>query len=143
MSGAASRTFQTLRYFPGGQEKFCYGLGPLDVSSRYLVRASFLYGSYDAATAFPSFRLSLDTSPWATITIVDASTVYTEEFIAVATGTNFTVCLYRGTTGNPFISTLELRPLAAAMYSVPYLDISFLRRTVRINFGALSDQPLR
>ncbi|BBM98977.1 hypothetical protein MPTK1_1g17720 [Marchantia polymorpha subsp. ruderalis] len=143
VSGAASRTFQTLRYFPGGQEKFCYGLGPLDVSSRYLVRASFLYGSYDAATAFPSFRLSLDTSPWATITIVDASTVYTEEFIAVATGTNFTVCLYRGTTGNPFISTLELRPLAAAMYSVPYLDISFLRRTVRINFGALSDQPLR
>ncbi|KAL2651406.1 hypothetical protein R1flu_019534 [Riccia fluitans] len=143
LSDGSSRSLQTLRFFPSDGKKHCYTVGPVNVSTRYLMRASFLYESYDGADTFPSFEISLDTSPWATVNIITASAVYVEEFVAVATGGSFVVCLYEGTNGNPFISSLELRPLGAGMYSVPYLDQSFLRKTLRVNFGALSAEAVR
>ncbi|KAL3700361.1 hypothetical protein R1sor_018383 [Riccia sorocarpa] len=138
-----SRSLQTLRYFSSDDQKHCYTVGPVNVSMRYLMRASFLYENYDGADTFPSFQISLGTSPWATVNIINASAVYVEELVAVATDTSFLVCLYKGSTGNPFISSLELRPLAAGMYSVPYLGQFFLRKTARINFSALSADAVR
>lgn len=143
-SVTASVPLQTLRYFPGTNGKHCLNIGPTNISGRYLVRATFLYGNYDSASAYPTFSISLDASPWATVTIGNATNPYFNEFIAVATSSNgFVVCLVAGSTGSPFISTLELRPLVGAMYSLPYIKTSFLTTIARINFGAPSADPVR
>lgn len=135
---------QTLRYFPGTQGKYCYTIGPVNESSRYLVRATFLYGNYDGANAYPTFSISVGASPWASVTINNATFPAFNEFLAVATSSkSFVVCLLRGSTGSPFISTLELRPLTGAMYANPLAGSSFLTYVSRINFGAPNADSVR
>jgi hypothetical protein len=135
---------QTLRYFPGTQPKYCFNIGPVNVSSRYLVRATFLYGNYDGANDYPSFFISVGVSPWASVTIANATNPSFNEFIAVATSSSsLVVCLWKGTTGSPFISTLELRPLIDAMYALDYLNNNYLSYVARINFGAPSTDSVR
>ncbi|CAM6119438.1 unnamed protein product [Calypogeia fissa] len=135
---------QTLRYFPATQGKSCYTIGPANIRTRYLVRATFLYGNYDGANTFPTFSISLDSSSWATVVIQNATYPYFNEFVATATSSDgFVVCLLPGTTGSSFISTLELRPLIGPMYLLPYINTAFLSSIVRINFGAPSADSVR
>lgn len=134
--------YRRRRDFPADRKKYCYTLN-ITERRRYLVRATFRYGDSDTGDPYPEFQLYLDTTMWASITVLDASRVYTEEMIIRATSTSISVCLCCATTGSPFISTLELRPLNLSMYATDYEDNFFLKVAARVNFGAPSKDPIR
>lgn len=133
-----------LRYFPNNQSKNCYTL-PANLSTRYLIRATFLYGNYDGATTNPIFDISLDATIWATITILNATETYYQEIVAIAQSrsSTFSVCLLNVNQGTPFLSSLELRPLFGSIYGLPYLSAAYLSSMLRINFGAPSFASVR
>ncbi|PKA54484.1 putative LRR receptor-like serine/threonine-protein kinase [Apostasia shenzhenica] len=137
-----SPQYKFYRYFPVDNKKYCYTLNTTE-RRRYLVRATFLYGDSYSGSSYPMFKLYLDSTLWATITINDASRVYLEEMIIWAQTSSFQVCLCCSSTGFPFISTLELRPLNLSMYFTSYEENFFLKVSARINFGAISADPLR
>ncbi|XP_057949441.1 probable LRR receptor-like serine/threonine-protein kinase At1g67720 isoform X2 [Malania oleifera] len=130
------------RDFPIDRKKYCYTLST-EERRRYLVRATFLYGSSENEDAYPKFQLYLDATEWATVTVRDASRVYVMEMIIRAPSASIDVCLCCATTGSPFISTLELRPLNLSMYITDFEDDFYLRVAARVNFGAPSMDVLR
>ncbi|XP_038989699.1 probable LRR receptor-like serine/threonine-protein kinase At1g67720 isoform X1 [Phoenix dactylifera] len=130
------------RYFPADSKKYCYTLSTTE-RRRYLVRATFLYGNSDSGNPYPMFQLFMDSTYWSTVTIKDASSVFVEEMIIRATSSSLQVCLCCASTSYPFISTLELRPLNVSMYATNYEDDFYLKVAARVNFGALSDEPIR
>ncbi|KAH7513030.1 hypothetical protein FEM48_Zijuj12G0153100 [Ziziphus jujuba var. spinosa] len=56
---------------------------------------------------------------------------------------NLNVCLSNATTGQPFISTLELRQFNGSMYYTEFEAQFYLSISARINFGADSEAPIR
>jgi hypothetical protein len=74
---------------------------------------------------------------------LDASRVYVKEMIIRAPSSSIDVCICCATTGSPFISTLELRPLNLSMYATDFEDNFFLEVAARVNFGALSKDAIR
>eukprot|EP00268_Persea_americana_P052094 TRINITY_DN5816_c0_g1_i7.p1 TRINITY_DN5816_c0_g1~~TRINITY_DN5816_c0_g1_i7.p1 ORF type:complete len:700 (-),score=85.48 TRINITY_DN5816_c0_g1_i7:2458-4557(-) len=129
-------------YFPADSKKYCYTLSTTE-RRRYLIRATFQYGIFDDGNPYPIFQLYLDSTKWSDITITDPSRVYIDEMIIRAPSTSVDVCLCCASTGYPFISTLELRPLNASMYATDYEDEFFLKVAARVNFGALSKDAIR
>ena len=77
------------------------------------------------------------------MTIFDASRVYVNEMIIRAPSSSIDVCICCATTGSPFISTLELRPLNLSMYATDFEDSFFLRVAARVNFGAKTKDVIR
>ncbi|XP_058093805.1 probable LRR receptor-like serine/threonine-protein kinase At1g67720 isoform X3 [Magnolia sinica] len=134
--------YMQYRYFPADSKKYCYTLSTVE-RRRYLVRATFLYGNSNTDDPYPSFQLYLDSTRWSTIMITDASRIYIEEMIIRAPSTSIHVCLCCASTGSPFISTLELRPLNFSMYATNYEDDFYLKVAARVNFGALSKDAIR
>ncbi|GAU26733.1 hypothetical protein TSUD_317310 [Trifolium subterraneum] len=67
------KQYMTLRHFPADSRKYCY---TLDVVSRtrYLLRATFLYGNFDNNNVYPKFDISIGATDWSTIVISDANT---------------------------------------------------------------------
>ena len=108
-----------------------------------MVRATFQYGSLKDEDTYPKFKLYLDTTEWSTVTIFDASRIYVNEMIIRASSTSIDVCICCATTGSPFISTLELRPLNLSMYTTDFEDSFFLRVAARVNFGAKTKDVIR
>ncbi|XP_042498243.1 probable LRR receptor-like serine/threonine-protein kinase At1g67720 isoform X2 [Macadamia integrifolia] len=137
-----SSQYRRRRDFPADRNKYCYTLSTTQ-RRRYLVRATFQYGNSDSGDPYPKFQLYLDATMWSTITVLDASRVYVEEMIIRATSTSIDVCLCCASTGSPFISTLELRPLNLSMYATDYEDCFYLAVAARVNFGAPSNDPIR
>ncbi|WOH08162.1 hypothetical protein DCAR_0727599 [Daucus carota subsp. sativus] len=107
----------------------------------YLVRATFLYGN--SKSTFPKFQVYLDATKWSTVSITNASEVHVEEMIIRAQSNSVDVCLCQATTGSPFISTLELRPLNQSMYATEFEDEFYLKVAARVNFGATSNEAIR
>ena len=144
MSGQGRRPYRTVRYFPADGRKYCYRVS-VRARTRYLVRASFLYGNFDGSRVFPEFDLYVGASRWSTIVIYDESKVVTREMVALAQSgsSSLSVCLANATTGHPFISTLELRPLNASLYHTAFEAAFFLSLAARINFGAPTADPVR
>ncbi|OAY68788.1 putative LRR receptor-like serine/threonine-protein kinase [Ananas comosus] len=136
------RQYTTLRYFPADNRKYCYTLN-VRTRTRYLIRASFLYGDFDKSNVFPEFDMSLGATPWSTILISDAYTVESEELVVLASSPTLSVCLSNATIGQPFISTLELRQFNGSMYYTTYEAEFFLSLAARINFGAESNDSVR
>ncbi|KAF7818578.1 putative LRR receptor-like serine/threonine-protein kinase [Senna tora] len=136
------KQYTTLRHFPADSRKYCY---TLDVVSRtrYLLRASFLYGNFDNNNVYPKFDLSFGATHWCTIVISDANTIEMRELIFLATSSKVNVCLSNATTGQPFISTLELRQFNGSVYYTQFEEQFYLSVSARINFGAESDAPIR
>ena len=134
--------YQNRRDFPTDDKKYCYRLGTQE-RRRYLIRATFLYGSTEDVDTYPSFQLYLDATKWATVTIFDGSRTYVEEMIIRASSSSVDVCLCCATTGSPFISTLELRPLNLSMYATDYEDNFYLKVAARVNFGAPTKDSVR
>ncbi|KAI4343355.1 hypothetical protein L6164_010715 [Bauhinia variegata] len=134
--------YQRRRDFPVDSKKYCYTLSTQE-RRRYLVRATFQYGSLENGDTYPQFQIYLDATKWATVSISDASRVYVEEMIIRAPSNSISVCMCCATTGSPFISTLELRPLNLSMYATDYEDNFFLKVAARINFGAPSEDAIR
>ncbi|KAG5029366.1 hypothetical protein JHK87_012880 [Glycine soja] len=134
--------YQKRRDFPIDSKKYCYTLST-EERRRYLVRATFQYGSLDSGDTYPQFQLYLDATKWATVSIYDASRIYVKEMIIRAPSNSIDVCMCCATTGSPFISTLELRPLNLSMYATDFEDNFFLEVAARINFGAPTEDAVR
>ncbi|XP_052728994.1 probable LRR receptor-like serine/threonine-protein kinase At1g67720 isoform X2 [Vigna angularis] len=134
--------YQRRREFPIDSRKYCYTLGS-EQRRRYLVRATFQYGILDDGDTYPQFQLYLDATKWATVSIYDATRTYVKEMIFRAPSNSIDVCVCCATTGSPFISTLELRPLDLSMYATDFESNFFLKVAARINFGAPSEDVVR
>nr|XP_043631888.1 probable LRR receptor-like serine/threonine-protein kinase At1g67720 [Erigeron canadensis] len=134
--------YQTVRYFPADNRKYCYSLN-VKIRTRYLIRATFLYGNFDSNNVYPKFDISLGPTHWATVVISDANTIESQELIFLASDPMISVCLSNSTTGFPFISTLELRQFNGSVYLTPYESQFFLSVSARINFGADNEDPVR
>ncbi|TKY62187.1 LRR receptor serine/threonine-protein kinase [Spatholobus suberectus] len=136
------KQYTTLRHFPADSRKYCY---TLDVVSRtrYLLRATFLYGNFDNNNVYPKFDISVGATHWSTIVISDANGIEMRELIFLASSPTASVCLSNATTGQPFISTLELRQFNGSVYYTQYEDQFYLSVSARINFGAESDALIR
>lgn len=134
--------YQYRRDFPTDDKKYCYTLGTQE-RRRYLIRATFMYGSTENVGTYPSFQLYLDATKWASVTVFDGLRTYVEEMIIRAPSSSVDVCLCCATTGSPFISTLELRPLNVSMYATDFEDNFYLKVAARVNFGAPSKDPVR
>ncbi|KAG5248562.1 serine/threonine-specific receptor protein [Salix suchowensis] len=104
------KQYLNLRSFPDGN-KICYTLKPLRSKNKYLIRAGFLYGNYDELDDVPKFDLYLGVNWWATVTLTDASTLFTTEIIHLLSSDYVDICLVNTGFGTPFISVLELRLL--------------------------------
>ncbi|PKI32529.1 hypothetical protein CRG98_047073 [Punica granatum] len=142
-SNAGPTQYMTRRDFPVDGNKYCYTL-PTQQRRRYIVRATFQYaGLGTEEETYPKFQLYLDTTKWTTVTIFEASSVYVKEMIVRAPSDSVDVCLCCVTTGAPFISTLELRPLNLSMYATDFEDRFFLEVAARVNFGAATKEVLR
>ncbi|GMP50534.1 hypothetical protein CsSME_00017114 [Camellia sinensis var. sinensis] len=136
------KQYQTLRFFPADNRKYCYTLKVIS-RTRYLVRATFLYGNFDNNNVYPKFDISLGATHWATIVVSDASTIEFQELIFLALDSTISVCLSNATTGQAFISTLELRQFNGSVYLTQYESQFYLSTSARINFGADSEAPIR
>ncbi|KAK6146971.1 hypothetical protein DH2020_017883 [Rehmannia glutinosa] len=136
------KQYKTLRFFPADNNKYCYTLNVVS-RTRYLIRATFLYGNFDSNNVYPKFDISFGPTHWATIVISDANTIESQELIFLATDPTISVCLSNATTGQPFISTLELRQFNGSIYFNQFENQYFLSVSARINFGAESDAPVR
>lgn len=137
-AGAAiSIEMDTLRKFPE-RNKNCYEITPLQIGTKYLLRATFLYANYDGLASPPTFVLMLDADVWITVAL-NESDVKAEELIFMAKFKSSSFCLGRQSNGGvPIISSLELRPLEETMYWPVSQDYS-LFRLENTNFGAPND----
>ncbi|BFG16245.1 hypothetical protein CerSpe_025190 [Prunus speciosa] len=72
--------YQRRRDFPIDSKKYCYTLST-EERRRYLIRATFQYGSLKSEDTYPKFELYLDATQWSTVTIFDASRTYVNEII--------------------------------------------------------------
>lgn len=140
--GERRKQYSTVRYFPPDNKKYCYALN-VTARTRYLVRATFLYGNFDNGDVYPKFDISLGPTHWWTVVISNANTVEMSELIFLAQTPTISVCLSNATTGQPFISTLELRPFNDSLYLSEFEMNYHLFVSTRINFGAQSDEPIR
>eukprot|EP00253_Pinus_taeda_P004712 PITA_04712 len=129
----------TLRKFPE-RNKNCYEITPLQIGTKYLLRATFLYANYDGLASPPTFVLMLDADVWITVALTE-SDVMAEELIFMAKFKSSSFCLGRQSNGGvPIISSLELRPLEETMYWPVSQDYSLFRfRLENTNFGAPND----
>jgi len=136
------KQYTTVRHFPADSRKYCYSLDVVS-RTRYLLRASFLYGNFDANNVYPKFDIFIGATHWSTIVISDANTIEMRELIFLALSPTVSVCLSNATTGKPFISTLELRQFNGSVYYTYTEEHFYLSVSARINFGADSDAPIR
>ncbi|KAL5742865.1 hypothetical protein ACOSP7_029597 [Xanthoceras sorbifolium] len=136
------KQYTTVRHFPADSRKYCYKLNVMR-RTRYLIRATFLYGNFDNNNVYPKFDISFGATHWSTIEISDATTIEVRELIFLASSPTIDVCLSNATTGQPFISTLELRQFNGSVYLTPFEEHFYLSVSARINFGADSEAPVR
>ncbi|KAI3965091.1 hypothetical protein MKX01_014022 [Papaver californicum] len=136
------RQYMSVRYFPENARKYCYTLD-VNPRTRYLIRTTFLYGNFDNSNVYPKFDVSIGATHWSTIVISDVNTIEVRELIVLASSPMISVCLSNATTGQPFISTIELRPFNGSIYYTEHETEFFLAVSARINFGALNQDPIR
>ncbi|GLT69267.1 hypothetical protein SLA2020_414290 [Shorea laevis] len=105
-----------LRSFPEGIRN-CYNIN-VKGGTKYLIRATFLYGNYDGIGNLPQFDLYLGANTWDTVKVVNSSLTVTKELIhVVPISLNYLhLCLVNTDLGTPFISAIELRPLNNTTY---------------------------
>ncbi|KAF7078222.1 hypothetical protein CFC21_082696 [Triticum aestivum] len=131
------RQVLSLRSFPGPPgRRGCYALPSFVAgTSKYLVRATFMYGDYDGLNKPPIFDLYVGVNFWKTVNITKPDAVHVAEVIAVVPDDSVQVCLVNTRSGTPFISSLELRPLKDTLY--PQANATQgLVLVARHNFGA-------
>jgi hypothetical protein len=123
MTASLSRRYLNVRSFPGAARS-CYTI-PLPSSaaapassSKYLVRATFLYGNYDGLDTLPVFDLHLGVNFWQTVNVTTPDKAQMAEAVAVvpAGESAVQVCLVDTGSGTPFVSGLDLRPLWGTLY---------------------------
>ncbi|XP_044983825.1 LRR receptor-like serine/threonine-protein kinase IOS1 [Hordeum vulgare subsp. vulgare] len=134
-----AQRYSTVRFFPNGTRN-CYTMRSLESGGKYFVRAVFAYGDYDTLNKPPTFDLYFGVNYWTTVTIVNASMPYGFDMIGISPANYLQICLVNTESGTPFISGLDLRPLAANLYPEVNLTqslvlLSFFRPTVAFGFN--------
>jgi hypothetical protein len=124
----------SLRSFPQGIRN-CYTIN-VTADTKYLIRATFLYGNYDGEYKLPRFDLHLGPNKWDTIEVVNSSLSVEKELIRVPSRNYIHVCLVNTGFGTPFITAIELRPLINT-------TIGSLARGYRVDIGSKSNQGYR
>ncbi|XP_072965785.1 LRR receptor-like serine/threonine-protein kinase IOS1 isoform X1 [Typha angustifolia] len=139
---------QYVRSFPEGGRN-CYTLDGMNQGDKYLIKAYFLYGNYDGKDStwgsdqHIRFDLYLGINFWQTITIDMTDTLYVAEIVTVALANYFWVCLVNTSSGVPFISALELRPIDNNNVFKDVDQSVSLVFPARCNLGALTDVVIR
>ncbi|XP_021829655.1 probable LRR receptor-like serine/threonine-protein kinase At1g05700, partial [Prunus avium] len=106
--------YWSLRAFPKGTRN-CYKIN-VTRGTKYLIRASFLYGNYDDQYRLPEFQLHLGPNLWDSVKLENVSTVTNKELIHVPPRNYIHVCLVNTNKGVPFVSAIELRTLHNTTY---------------------------
>uniref|UniRef100_M4DUV7 Protein kinase domain-containing protein n=1 Tax=Brassica campestris TaxID=3711 RepID=M4DUV7_BRACM len=109
------KPYTTLRYFPDGIRN-CYNLN-VEKGSKYLIRATFIYGNYDGHDIKPVFDLYLRPNLWATIDLERAVNGTRQDMLHIPTSNSLQICLVKTGETTPLISALELRPMENVSYS--------------------------
>ncbi|XP_019196354.1 PREDICTED: putative leucine-rich repeat receptor-like protein kinase At2g19210 [Ipomoea nil] len=132
--------WRTVTSFPKGIRN-CYTLRPTQGKlNKYLIRARFFYGNYDANPdkQLPQFDLHLGVEYWDTVQFISEfdTEVVDKEIIHIPSSDLVHVCLFNIGLGTPFISILELRPLTNSMY--PSVSGGSLMNYIRSDIGSTS-----
>ncbi|KAM0880465.1 hypothetical protein ACQ4PT_033554 [Festuca glaucescens] len=143
MAGVVNHQQKTLRSFPDGSRN-CYTL-PSIIGKKYLLRATFTYGNYDRLNktldgSLFLFGLHIGVNFWEAVNLSnsDPSATIWKEVLTIAPSNSVSVCLINFSSGIPFISSLELRPLEDAMY--PFVNTSVsISCFQRYRFGNAAD----
>lgn len=129
-----------VRSFPDGIRN-CYRFN-LTKGSRYLIRAAFMYGNYDAKDTVPGFDLYIGPNKWGSVSLRNnASFVSIWEVIYTIPSNFLHFCLVNTGSGTPFINALELRPL---FKNTTYITKSgSLNLFTRLDFASLTNLTVR
>uniref|UniRef100_A0A0E0JDI3 Malectin-like domain-containing protein n=1 Tax=Oryza punctata TaxID=4537 RepID=A0A0E0JDI3_ORYPU len=111
-----SPRYYNVRAFPDGGRRNCYTLRSLVAGSKYLIRATFMYGNYDGLSKLPVFGLYIGVNFWTTVNITSPIETEVKEAIVMVPDDFVQVCLINTGSGMPFISGLDLRPLENRLY---------------------------
>ncbi|GMY34483.1 probable LRR receptor-like serine/threonine-protein kinase At1g05700 [Fagus crenata] len=136
--GSYQQQVWSLRSFPQGIRN-CYRIN-ITQGTKYLIRATFLYGNYDGQSKLPQFDLHLGPNLWDTVIIKNVSYSVFKELIHVPSLNNLQVCLVNTNLGIPFISAIELRPLNNNAYVTQSGSLALL---VRKDVGSIIDRTVR
>ncbi|XP_008447575.2 putative leucine-rich repeat receptor-like serine/threonine-protein kinase At2g19230 [Cucumis melo] len=129
LSNTLKQQLWSLRSFPNGVRN-CYRLR-VKSGTKYLIRASFLYGNYDDQNKLPGFDLYFGPNLWTSVTLDAKNTTEHLEIMHIVSSNWVEVCLVNTGTGTPFISALELRPLPIFLYETRSESLAtFLRLDV-------------
>lgn len=103
-----------------------------------------MHGNFSDGEVLPEFDLYLGVNPWASVMVANASRrPWWTEIIMMASKDYLDICLLRKKGfGDPFISSLELRPLEMEMYIVNSTDQAILLQQ-RIDAGSETGQVIR
>ncbi|KAL0855624.1 hypothetical protein Bca101_060777 [Brassica carinata] len=126
-----------LRYFPDGVRN-CYTVNVTE-GTNYLIKAVFVYGNYDGLDNYPSFDLYLGPNLWSTVDMKGRTNGTIEEIIHRTISKSLQVCLVKTGTSNPFINTLELRPLKNNTYNTQSGSLKYFFRY----YFSTSDRTIR
>lgn len=126
-----------LRYFPDGVRN-CYSVNVTE-STNYLIKAVFVYGNYDGLANDPSFDLYIGPNLWSTVDMNGRTNGTIEEIIHRTISKSLQVCLVKTGTSNPFINTLELRPLQNNTYNTQSGSLKYFFRY----YFSTSDRTIR
>lgn len=127
----------SLRFFPDSRARECYKLPIKNLSSRVLLRATFVYKNYDGLGKPPRFFVSVGTAI-ASIVNLTVHDPWSEEFVWPINKETLSFCLHSiPNGGNPVISSLELRPLPHGSYETGVEDShsKLLRNSYRMDCG--------
>ncbi|KAL5738040.1 hypothetical protein ACOSP7_030801 [Xanthoceras sorbifolium] len=136
---ALEQRFLNVRSFPEGKRN-CYTLKPARGNIKFLIRATFMYANYDDQGNLPSFDLFLGAQLWDSVDFEDASTIVTKEIIHMPQTNCVYVCLVNTSSGTPFMSSLELRPLLNSTYPT---QSGSLLLYLRLDVGSTTNETIR
>ncbi|KAK3220065.1 hypothetical protein Dsin_014035 [Dipteronia sinensis] len=117
----------------------CYNI-KVTSGTKYLIRATFMYGNYDSQNKVPDFELHLGPNLWARIRLYNESRVLPFEIIHASTLDYINICLINTNLGTPFISAIELRPLKNSTYVTQSGSLMLL---ARYDMGSTTNRSVR
>ncbi|KAL0562310.1 hypothetical protein IC582_002762 [Cucumis melo] len=127
-----------LRSFPQGIRN-CYNVS-VKKDTKYLIRAGFLYGNYDALNSLPMFDLYIGNSLWETINFTKVGIDVFKDLIHITSSNKVHICLINTGNGVPFISALEFRPLLNVTYQTAAGSLSL---DYRLDVGSTENRTYR
>ncbi|KAL2922565.1 hypothetical protein RDABS01_014056 [Bienertia sinuspersici] len=124
------------------QKKFCYEIGPVIISARYMVRTTYFYGGVNGVRHEkpPVFDQIVDGTLWGLVNTTEdyahnMSTYYEGVFQAARKTMSICLGVNKLTDSDPFISAIEMVMLDASIYNSTKFSQNALSLISRNNFG--------